>query len=473
MSSKDKGTDLRGAVALARETRAVAERNQYVAGVVSAFESETAAVLLKTTPTRVHSVVRVLGLMIGLALFLCAVVKLDVVVAGDGRVVPSTGAIYISPLNTGLVREVGVKAGDVVKKGQALAKLDPTAAKADFTQVKQRLQSDQAQVARLEAEHDGRAYVPDANNPYAKVQHAIWKQRQAEYQSSLANFDGQIRNAQAQIASFMRDEQQYTKREKLASDLLGMYQPLLDSGDVSRLQYMAAKDSREEVARLLSDSQGQIQSTRQTLSALIAQKQAYIEKWHADAGEALVTTKNDLDQSEQLLQKANLANDLSTITAPVDGIVLRVSNKVSVGSVAVAPNENNLQEPLITLVPADAPLEVQINVATKDVGFIRVGDTVQLKLDAFAYTRHGTAGGVVSSISEGSFTLDENGQPVPPYFKVRVRITETKLRNVPENFRILPGMTVIGDVLVGRRTILSYLVSGVLRTGSEAMREPG
>lgn len=470
MNLKDK--DAKGLVAV-RNEKSIAESNRYVAGVVSAFESETAAVFLKTTPARSHSVVHIMGVMIGAAIFLCAVVKLDVVVAGEGRVVPADGAIYISPFSSGLVREVAVKPGDTVVKGQALAKLDPTATKADFLQVKQRLQSDQAQVARLEAEHDGRVFTPDSGNPYSKVQHAIWKQRQAEYQSSLANFDGQIRNAQSQIASFMRDEQQYSKREKLANELLGMYQPLLESGDVSRLQYMAAKDSHEEVTRLLSDSQGQIQSMKQTAAALVAQKQAYIEKWHADAGEALVSTRNDLEQAEQLLQKANLANDMSTITAPVDGVVLRVSNKVSVGSIAVSPNENNIQEPLITLMPAGAPLEAQVNVAAQDVGFIRVGDTVRLKLDAFVYLRHGTATGEVKTISEGSFTVDDNGQPVPAYFKVRVRITDVKLRNVPDSFRVIPGMTLVGDVIVGRRTILSYLLSGVLRTASEGMREPG
>jgi hemolysin D len=79
---------------------------------------------------------------------------------------------------------------------------------------------------------------------------------------------------------------------------------------------------------------------------------------------------------------------------------------------------------------------------------------------------------VVKSISEGSFTLDENNQPVPAYFKVIVKITEVHLRNVPSNFRLIPGNTVIGDIMVGRRTILSYLVEGALRTGSEAMREP-
>jgi hypothetical protein len=79
---------------------------------------------------------------------------------------------------------------------------------------------------------------------------------------------------------------------------------------------------------------------------------------------------------------------------------------------------------------------------------------------------------VVTSISEGSFTTDENNLSVEPYFKVRVAIKEVKLRNVPKDFRLVPGMTLVGDIMVGSRTILSYLVEGGLRTGSEAMREP-
>jgi multidrug efflux pump subunit AcrA (membrane-fusion protein) len=79
---------------------------------------------------------------------------------------------------------------------------------------------------------------------------------------------------------------------------------------------------------------------------------------------------------------------------------------------------------------------------------------------------------VVKSVSEDSFTLDVNNTPVGPYFKVRVTIKEIHLRNVPRDFRLIPGNTLVGDIMVGKRTILSYLVEGGLRTGSEAMREP-
>jgi multidrug efflux pump subunit AcrA (membrane-fusion protein) len=85
---------------------------------------------------------------------------------------------------------------------------------------------------------------------------------------------------------------------------------------------------------------------------------------------------------------------------------------------------------------------------------------------------HGTAKGVIKTISEGSFTTDDNNAVVAPYFRVRVVIKEVHLRNVPADFRLIPGMTLSGDILVGKRTMLSYLVEGGLRTGSEAMREP-
>jgi multidrug efflux pump subunit AcrA (membrane-fusion protein) len=146
--------------------------------------------------------------------------------------------------------------------------------------------------------------------------------------------------------------------------------------------------------------------------------------------------------------------------------------KVSSGSVAGSGTQGVGQDPLFTLVPLDAPVEADVNVSARDIGFIKIGDPVQLKLDAYRFVRHGTAKGVIKTISEGSFTTDDNNTPVEPYFKVRVTVKEVHLRNVPPDFRLIPGMTLAGDIMVGRRTILSYLVEGGMRTGSEAMREP-
>ena len=442
-----------------------------VGEVLGAFESETAAVFLRTAPRNerviLHTIVAILFISVALA----AVVKLDRVVTTAGRIVPAGGSLYVSPFDAGIVREVRVKAGDIVKKGQPLATLDPTFTRADLTQLQQKLASDEAAVARLEAELAGTPFKYSTTDSYQALQGGIWQKRQSEYRYNLADFDGRIHSTESQVEQFAADSRQYEKRLKLSDEVVKTYQPLLEKGYVSKLQLMQATDERTEMTRLLNDAQNQMGSLNQTLASLKAQRESYIQKWNSDSGSELVTVRNDLDSTRQNLQKAQKLSELSSLDAPADAVVLRVG-KVSSGSVAASGSQSVGQEALFTLVPLDAPLEADVNVAARDIGFIKIGDKVQLKLDAYRYMQHGMAQGVIKTISEGSFTTDDNNVPVAPYFKVRVAITAVHLRNVPADFRLIPGMTLVGDILVGRRTILSYLVEGGLRTGSEAMREP-
>jgi hemolysin D len=458
---------------LARSSRfhALRRRSIVVGDVVGAFESDTAAVFLRTAPANEHIILYVLAAMLFLAIGLAAIVKLDRVVTSIGRIVPTGGELYVAPFDTGIVRQVDVKAGDVVKKGQVLATLDPTFTHADLLQLQQKFASDQAAVARLEAELAGRPYAYSATDPAQSLQGQIWQKRQSEYRFNLSDFDSRIHGAAAQVAQYQSDVREYTKRLKLADEVENVYQPLLEKGYVSKLQLMQATDERTEMGRLLADAQNQMSSLRQTLASLKAQREAYIQKWNSDTGTELVTVRNDLDVTRQNLQKAQKLSDLSTLDAPADAVVLKVG-KVSSGSVASGGGQSLAQEPLFTLVPLDAPLEADVNVSAGDIGFIKIGDLVELKLDAYRFMQHGTARGVIKTISEGSFTTDDNNVPVPAYFKVRVTVKEVHLRNVPPDFRLIPGMTLAGDIMVGRRTILSYLVEGGLRTGSEAMREP-
>jgi HlyD family type I secretion membrane fusion protein len=450
---------------------ATRRRSTAVGDVVGAFESDTAAVFLRTAPANEHIILYVLGAMLVLAVALMAIVKLDRVVTSVGRIVPTGGELYVAPFDTGIVREVHVKAGDVVKKGQVLATLDPTFTHADLLQLQQKLGSDEAAVARLEAELSGRPYIFSPSDPYQALQGGIWQKRQAEYRYNLADFDGRIHSAEAQVAQSQSDSHEYEKRLKLADEVENVYQPLLEKGYVSKLQLMQATDERTEMGRMLAAAQNQVSSLRQTLASLKAQRESYIQKWNSDSGTELVIVRNDLDVTRQNLQKAQKLSDLSSLNSPADAVVLKVG-KVSSGSVAGSGAQTLNQDPLFTLVPLDAPLEADVNVNAADIGFIKINDPVQIKLDAYRFMQHGTAKGVIKTISEGSFTTDDNNVPVTPYFKVRVTIKEVHLRNVPPDFRLIPGMTLAGDIMVGRRTILSYLMEGALRTGSEAMREP-
>ncbi len=455
------------------ESTALATRSEQkddLLDALSAFESETVGVLARTSPTNERTVLHLLVAMMLLAVVLAAVVKLDRVVTGPGEIVSVGGPLYVSPLNAGVVRSVRVKAGDIVKKGQVLAELDPTLTGADVSQLQKRFDSDQAALERLTAEHSDQKYEPSNATTDATLQATIWRQRIAEYESNLATLDAQVLNATALVSQYSRDADQYRKRLDLAESREKMFDPLSKKGYVSQLQLSTLQDAKEEASRMYSQAENQLAGARQTLAAARSQRASYVQKWHADVGAEIVTTQSDLDTTRESLEKAKKLLELGTLVAPADAIVLKIG-KVSTGSVASSMSQDFTNPQLFTLAPLDAPLEAEIKVESREIGFIRVGDPVTIKLEAYTFVEHGTADGLIKTISEGSFTTDENNQPTNPYFKVRVAITKVELRAVPADFRLIPGMTVAADVTVGQRTILAYLLEGALKTGLEAMRE--
>src|SRR4029077_20590378 len=179
----------------------------------------------------------------------------------------------------------------------------------------------------------------------------------------------------------------------------------------------------------LTESQHQLQATTAT-------RNAFIQQWLGEASKEEVTARNQRDTARQQLEKATKHKDLVRLTATEDSVVLKMA-KLSVGSVLKEG------DPLIYLAPLGSPVEAEARISTRDVGFIRTGDPVRVKLDAFNFIEHGMAEGTVRWISEGAFTINEDtGQAMQePYYKVQIALTNVDLHAVPEGFRLIPGMT--------------------------------
>jgi hemolysin D len=462
----------------ARNRSAVARRSSgVVSDVIGAFESDTVAVFVRTTPVSEH-----LTLYVSAALFVVAVVfivfvSLDrVVTSQEGWVIPTSGSIYISPFDLGIVKELHVKVGDVVKKGQSLATLDPTFTQADLDQLREHMNSDVAQIVREKAEIARRPYVFDKKDHYQAIQGALWLQRQGEFNSTVQNYASQIKSTEAQYNQARSDVEKYTIRLKIADDIDDIYKPLVDKGYASNLQLLQSTDADTEINRLLNDAKNQVTQYAETVAALKAQLDAYIKTWDATTSTQLVADENDRDTTQDSLDKAQAMKDLTSLDAPEDGIVTQIG-QVSKGSSqagAAGATASLQQPPLITLSPLNTPLETELDISTQDIGFIRVGDRVTLKVDAFPYIRFGTIRGAVTRISEASYVLDINGQPesAGPFFKVYVTVKDYQLRNVPKDYRLVTGMSLVGDIFVGDRTIWSYVTEGAMKTGLESMREP-
>ncbi|HKT54345.1 MAG TPA: HlyD family type I secretion periplasmic adaptor subunit, partial [Caulobacteraceae bacterium] len=430
------------------------ERTDLITAPISAFESETQAVIQKTSPYSQHAIMHVLLGMVVLALVMMSVVKLDRVVTGTGLILPTQGSFFVQPLDRAIVTGILAHPGDVVRKGQVLATLDPTFAQADLKDLQQKASSAQALVARLKAEQAGKVYVADPASPDSVLQASIFAQRHAEYMQSINDFDARIASDDSVIARNRQNTADYQQRANLASQAEQTQVELAREGFGRKLSLLSSTDARLEMQRMASESQNAAVGAQHDAGALAAQRAVFVGKWRDDIATQLVTAQNQLTEATQALAKAAKVSDLSKLVSPANAVVLKVG-KASMGSVIEGGSGGG--DPLFTLTPLGGPVDAEVRIDAKQIGFIRPGDKVRVKLDAYRYTSHGLATGVIKSISDGSFSTTDDGQIVPAYYKARIAITNAHLRNVPSDFSLVPGLTITGDVLVGRRTILSYL----------------
>jgi len=218
------------------------------------------------------------------------------------------------------------------------------------------------------------------------------------------------------------------------------------------------------------------QGARRNLAAMTAERDAYIQGWRAEVSQKLSEATRKLSDAREQSNKAKLRRELVELRADADATVQSVA-KVSVGSVMQSGQH------FITLVPADAPLEIEANIIGRDNGFVHVGDPVAIKFDTFPYSQYGMAEGTVRVVSPDSFTAQDEARnptsavPLPPastepFYRARIAIDKAALHDVPGGFRVVPGMPVTADVKVGKRTVLSYLLGRIMPVATEGMREP-
>ena len=430
------------------------------------FQSEARQVDLQRPPAMLRGTLYALIATIATAIAWASYAKVDRIVVAPGKLVTTVATIVVQPLEISQIRSLEVKVGDTVRKGQALATLDPTFSEADVSQLRDRAGSLAAEVERLESEIDGRVYVPATADRESNLQAMIWRRTMEDYQAKLDSFDQDIRHVAAQITTRDTDRNALGLRLAVARDLESMREKLYAEKFDSKVNYLDAKSQRMEIERSMQLALNERLEFEQQLKGVQADRAAYMAEFRQKAGEELLQARRDLDYAQKELDKAERRNAITVLVSPADAIVLEVAER-SIGSVVKEA------EPLYTLVPLDSPLEAEVMVDGRDVGQVSTGEPARLKLEAWPFQKHGTLSGQVRTVSEDSFMPDpQKGQQQTPYYKARVLVTSTKLRNVPGGFRLIPGMAVTAEIKAGQRTVLSYFLYPLLRGLDESIREP-
>lgn len=438
------------------------------------FESPSAAIIAMQVPAMSRVINLLVFLLVISIIAASGLIRIDKIVSANGKLVSEAPNIMLQAFDQTIVESIHTRKGDIVRKGQVLARLNPTFSSADLTTMKDQVDLLGAMVARLQAEADGTGYVPDPANPHASLQLSIFDQRSRENRSTLQNYDQKINQLMAQIAGEAAQGANYRERLGLATKIEELRQKLQELQVGSVLNTMLAKDVRLGVAGALAQAESDGAQVARQLAAQQAERESFVQHWNGQTSQELAEARGRLVQAQQDYAKASLHNELVVLTAPRDAIVLSVA-KVSAGSVVMSA------EPLIHLVPIDVPLSVEADISGIDSGYVRTGDEVTIKFDTLPYLQYGSGSGVVRSISADSFNpvaAAEDADTTLPnrprtlYYKGDIALDEMMLHDTPPGFRLMPGMPVTADVKVGTRSVLSYFISKILPVAYDSMHEP-
>jgi hemolysin D len=460
---------------LLRFARARPEPPQHL---IELFRSETAEIEHASPPTAARATVLWLAGCFASLVVVSLIMPMDRVVSSEkGRIVTTRPSIVLQSLDPSLIRTIDVQQGERVAKGQLLGTLDPTFAAADVGALQMKIASLDAEIARCQAELAQRPFAPPPvplpeAAVYTRLQQSYFDQRHMQFDAQIQDFDQQAGELQATIAKYQVDQTRLAERAKIAQEIEQMRATLAASQVGSKLNLLVATDQKVEIQRNLQLDNGILVESQHKLDAVIAKRNAFVQDWLGDTTKELVKARNDRDAAAEDLSKAEKHQSLVRMTAPEDAVVLDMT-KLSVGSVLKEG------EPMLTLAPLHSPVEAEIRIDPRDIGFLRPGDPAKVKLTAFNYQQHGEASGTVRWLSEGTFDTSGEGtvgngdqeDKDRPYYLARIALTNVDLHDVPPGFRLVPGMLLTADIKVGSRSVFMYMFGGLIGI-DQAMREP-
>jgi HlyD family secretion protein len=393
--------------------------------------------------------------------------QLDKVVVAQGRLVNPLPNVVVQPLETSIVQSVDVRVGQVVKKGDQLAALDATFAHADESQLQTRLESLETQVQGLEKELSGVAPLPAAGgNADSRLQADLLTERRANYKAQQVRMLEMAAKLRASLTTNRQDQQQLASRLRSVREIEAMQEKMVAQKYGAPVQLLEAQQRSKEVERDLALARNKEQEIRREMAGADAEMTAFEKGWRQKAMEEMLTMSRERDAIKEQLQKADKRSRLVILTAPLDSVVLEIA-KLSPGSIVKEA------ETFFTLVPLNVVMEAEVRIDSMDVGYIKLGDPVRIKLDAFPFQKHGMLDGTVRTISEDAFKREapeKTGSDA--YYMSRIALKATTLKNLAESSRLLPGMTLSAEVVVGQRSVMSYLAWPLTKGLNEAVREP-
>ncbi len=422
-------------------------------------------------------VLRTLIALLACVLLWAAFGPLDIVAVADGKLVPSGYLKIVQPAEQGIVREILVQEGEQVTPGQILIRMDPVLTAADVKAIQAEHDNKRLALRRIDAQLLGKEFSAQNDDPaeLAAQLAAQYAANVSAYENALAQERSLLDKARQDLAAALETK---TKLEQVLPHYVEQekaFEKLTRDGFAGRIMYADKRRERIEKEQDLRAQEFIIRSNQ----ALIDQSEKKIAQIGADYRRQLQTerveTAAQYEKARQELAKQAHRQELLELRAPEVGTVKDLATH-TVGTVAMPGTI------LMTIVPRGERLLAEVWVSNQDVGFVREGQPVKIKLAAFQFTKYGMVEGAVRKVSADateapspntrSDALTGRDRPMGPLaYRAIVELKSQYLDADGERYALAPGMQVAAEINLGTRTVLEYLLSPVRKAFHEAARE--
>ena len=364
----------------------------------------------------------------------------DIIVDGDGKLIASGYTKAIASVEVARVKALYVEEGQQVSAGQVLIALDTRETESQRTKAGSDRQMAMLQVERARAllralNSGGTPHMAKPNG----VDAALWHDAEA-------NLADQWRDYLARRERLQADALHYGEELPLAQTRVHDYANLVTTGDVSRHDALQAQQMALELARERDNARNELQSLTTQM--------------RKDAEDVLTDAERIRSDSSEDEQMARVHSDLLTLTSPVAGTIQQLKVHTIGGVVPAA-------DPLMEIVPAKGPIEMEASIANRDVGFVHEGQSASVKIDAYDYTRYGFVPAHVVHVSRDAIQDDKRGL----IYAVKVRLDRDYVTVDGRRMPLTPGMSGHADIKTGTRRIIDYVLSPIIDVAHESLRE--
>ena len=373
------------------------------------------------------------ALTLFVALIWAGVSSLDEITRGQGKVIPSSREQVIQSLDSGVLREMLVREGDVVEKDQILLQMDDARSGAGYREANEKYLSLLAISARLRAE----AYdTPLVFPPELKDEDQLVKQETQAYKARKLALAESLQALDASLAAITRE--------------VTLTAPLVKNGVMSEVELLRLKRQQAD---------------------LMGQRAERKNRYITDANNELTRVSSELSQTKESASAREDAFLHTTIKSPMKGVVKNVQ-VTTIGGVIQAG------QPILEIVPTEDEMLVEAYVKPSEVAFLKVGQKAVVKLSSYDFNKYGGLDGELEHLSPDTLK-DERQQRKPGatpadmeegFYRILVRIKDTNLVRKGTKIEPTPGMTATVEIRTGQKTVLEYLFRP-LQNVSQAFRE--